>query len=174
MKIAPVADIKANFSEFLRKAQNGPVVVTKNGRPVAVLLGLKNEEEIERLLLGYSTEFQALLERGRQEKGFTVNLFLDENGEYLAHFVELPNVSAFGESPEEALSELATAWEGANQSYKKHGEQVPLAPVRKKYSGQFNERIDRRLHRALAIEAAKASISLNAVVSQKLAKNAPV
>jgi prevent-host-death family protein len=67
MKIAPVADIKANFSEFLRKAQKGPVVVTKNGRPVAVLLGLRDEEEIERLLLGYSTKFQALLERGRQQ-----------------------------------------------------------------------------------------------------------
>jgi prevent-host-death family protein len=67
MKIAPIADIKANFSEFLRKAQKGPVVVTKNGRPIAVLLGLKDEEEIERLLLGYSIEFQALLERGRQQ-----------------------------------------------------------------------------------------------------------
>ena len=44
--------------------------------------------------------------------GYTVNMFLDEDGEDLAHFVELPNVSAFGESPEKALSELATAWEG--------------------------------------------------------------
>jgi hypothetical protein len=34
---------------------------------VAVLLALKDEEEIERLLLGYSTEFQALLERGRRQ-----------------------------------------------------------------------------------------------------------
>jgi len=106
--------------------------------------------------------------------GYTVNMFLDEDEEYLAHFVELPNVSAFGESPEKALSELATAWEGVKESYKKHGEQVPLAPARKKYSGQFNVRIDRRLHRALAIEAAKAGLSLNAIVSQKLSKNAPV
>jgi predicted RNase H-like HicB family nuclease len=42
--------------------------------------------------------------------GFTVNVFSDEDGEYVAHFVELPNVSAFGESPEQALTELATAW----------------------------------------------------------------
>ena len=104
--------------------------------------------------------------------GYTVNIFLDEDGEYLAHFVELPNVSAFGGSPEDALSELATAWEGVKESYKKHGESVPLAPAKKKYSGQFNVRIDRRLHRALAIEAAKAGVSLNAIVSQKLAKSA--
>ena len=106
--------------------------------------------------------------------GFTVNVFSDEDGEYVAHFVELPNVSAFGESPEEALIELATAWEGVKESYKKHGEKVPLAPARKNYSGQFNVRIDRRLHRALAIEAVQAGISLNATVSQKLAKNARI
>jgi prevent-host-death family protein len=67
MKIAPVADIKAHFSEYLRKSQRGPIVVTKNGKPVAVLLGLKDEEEIERLLMAYSTKFQAILERGRTE-----------------------------------------------------------------------------------------------------------
>ncbi len=103
--------------------------------------------------------------------GYTINVFLDEEGEYLAHFVEMPNVSAFGESPEKALSELATAWEGVKESYQKHGESVPIAPSRKKFSGQFNVRIDRRLHRALAIEAAKAGVSLNAIVSQKLAKS---
>lgn len=43
--------------------------------------------------------------------GFTVNMFLDEDGDYLAHFVELPNVSAFGKTPAEALAELKQAWE---------------------------------------------------------------
>jgi predicted HicB family RNase H-like nuclease len=102
--------------------------------------------------------------------GFTVNLFLDEEGDYLAHFVEMPNVSAFGESPEEALKELATAWEGVKESYRKRGEQVPVAPSRREYSGQFNVRIGRRLHRALVIEASHAGVSLNAVVCQKLAR----
>ena len=66
-------------------------------------------------------------------------------------------------------------WDKGNidKSYQKHGEPVPVAPSRKEYSGQFNVRIDRRLHRALAIEAAKAGVSLNAIVSQKLAKETP-
>jgi len=102
--------------------------------------------------------------------GYTVTVFLDDDGEYLAHFVEMPNVSAFAESPEQALRELETAWEGVKESYKKHGEHVPVAPARREYSGQFNVRIDRRLHRTLAMEAAKAGVSLNAIVSQKLAK----
>ncbi len=104
--------------------------------------------------------------------GYTLNVFLDDDGQYLTHFVEMPNISAFGASPEEALRELQIAWEGVKESYQKHGEPIPVAPARKKYSGQFNVRIDRRLHRALAIEAAKAGVSLNAIVSQKLAKAA--
>jgi predicted HicB family RNase H-like nuclease len=99
-----------------------------------------------------------------------VNIFLDDDGEYLAHFVEMPNVSAFGDSPEQALQELETAWEGMKESLQKHKEPVPTAPSRKEYSGQFNVRIDRRLHRALAMEAARAGVSLNAIVSQKLTK----
>ena len=102
--------------------------------------------------------------------GFSVNIFLDEDGEYLAHFAEMPNVSAFGDSPEQALQELETAWQGVKESLQKHEEPVPVAPSRKEYSGQFNVRIDRRLHRALAMEAARAGVSLNAIVSQKLAK----
>ena len=43
--------------------------------------------------------------------GFTVNLFFDEDGDYLAHFVELPNVSAFGPTRAKALIELKAAWE---------------------------------------------------------------
>jgi predicted HicB family RNase H-like nuclease len=101
---------------------------------------------------------------------WTVNVFLDDDGEYLAHFVEMPNISAFGDSPEEALRELAVAWEGVKESFRKHNEAIPLAPARKGYSGRFNVRIDRRLHRALAIEAARAGISLNALIAQKLAR----
>ena len=104
--------------------------------------------------------------------GYTLNVFLDDDGEYLAHFVEMPHVSAFADTPEEALRELRIAWEGVKESYQKHGEPIPVSPARKEYSGQFNVRIDRRLHRALAMEAAKAGVSLNAIVSQKLANNA--
>lgn len=103
--------------------------------------------------------------------GYTVNIFQDEDGDYLAHFVELPNVSAFADSPEQALNELAMAWEGIKESYTKRGEVVPVAPSHKEYSGQFNVRIDKRLHRALAIEAAQAGVSLNAIVSQKLTQS---
>jgi hypothetical protein len=38
-----------------------------NGRPVAVLIGVEDEEELERLVLGYSPKFRTLLEAARQQ-----------------------------------------------------------------------------------------------------------
>ena len=103
--------------------------------------------------------------------GFTPNLFFDEDGDWLACLLELPSVSAFAETPEQALEELHTAWEGVKESCMKHNDPIPIAPAQKEYSGRFNVRIDRRIHKALAMEAAQAGISLNALVSQKLAKS---
>lgn len=102
--------------------------------------------------------------------GFSVNLIEEDDGDWLAHLIELPNVSAYGGTPEEALLELEVAWNAMKESYEKQGEEIPVSPLRKEYSGQFNVRIDKRIHRALAVEAARAGISLNALVAQKLAQ----
>jgi prevent-host-death family protein len=67
MKIAPIAEIKAHFSAYVKESENGPIIVTKNGKPVAVLVGVTDEEEIERLIMGYSPKFQSILDRGRQQ-----------------------------------------------------------------------------------------------------------
>ena len=105
--------------------------------------------------------------------GFSVNLFQDEDGDWLAHLVEMPGISAFADTPTKALAELTVAWEAAKESYRAHNEAVPVAPARKEYSGQFNVRIDKRLHRWLAMEAGRAGISMNALVAQKLAQDSP-
>lgn len=59
--------------------------------------------------------------------GFAVEMFLDEDGDYLAHFVELPNVSAFGQTPDEALVELKAAWELMKECHREDGEPIPKA-----------------------------------------------
>jgi predicted HicB family RNase H-like nuclease len=100
--------------------------------------------------------------------GFSIHLLQDNDGDFVAHFVELPKVSACGSTAEEALSELKEAWEAMKESYQKHNEAIPIAPVRKEYSGQFNIRIDKRDQKVLAIEAAKVGLSLNSLVAQKL------
>ncbi len=67
MRIAPVAEVKARFSAYLRASETGPVVVTRNGRPVAVLLSVEDDEELERLILAYSPRFQTVLRAARQQ-----------------------------------------------------------------------------------------------------------
>src|SRR5712692_692874 len=67
MKIASVAEVKARLSAYLRASEEGPVVVTRNGKPIAVLLAVENDEELERLLLAHSKQFRAILEASWQQ-----------------------------------------------------------------------------------------------------------
>jgi prevent-host-death family protein len=67
MKIASVADVKARLSAYLRDSQEGPVVVTRNGKAVAVLLAVSDDDELERLVLAHSPKFQALLDKSRRQ-----------------------------------------------------------------------------------------------------------
>ena len=101
--------------------------------------------------------------------GFGVELFQDDEGDWISHLVELPHVSAFGDTPLKAIKSLKEAWNAVKESYAANNEEIPTAPAKKDYSGQFNVRVDKRVHRALAVEAAKFGVSLNALVSQKLA-----
>ena len=66
MKVASVAEVAANFGVFLKDSENGPVVVTRHGKPVAVLLATDNEGDLERLLMGHSPKLQAILEAARK------------------------------------------------------------------------------------------------------------
>ncbi|MSR58876.1 MAG: type II toxin-antitoxin system Phd/YefM family antitoxin [Planctomycetaceae bacterium] len=67
MKIASVADIKARLSAYLKASEEGPVVVTRNGKAVAVLLAVRDDDELERLVLAHSPKFQALLDKSRRQ-----------------------------------------------------------------------------------------------------------
>jgi predicted HicB family RNase H-like nuclease len=54
------------------------------------------------------------------------------------------------------------------QSYAAENRPTPVLPSRRRYSGQFNVRIDKRVHRKLAIEAERNGLSLDALVAKKL------
>lgn len=70
MRIAPLADVKARLSAYLDQCgTEGPIVITRNGKAVAVLLAPANDEDLERLLLARSPRFQALLARSRESIG---------------------------------------------------------------------------------------------------------
>jgi predicted RNase H-like HicB family nuclease len=56
---------------------------------------------------------------------YTLNMYKDEQGDWLVYLLELPNVSAFGDTPEEALDELYEAYEGMKECYLEDGELMP-------------------------------------------------
>ena len=67
MRIAPLADVKARLSAYLDQCRaEGPIVITRNGKAAAVLLVPFDDDDLERIMLGRSPRFQALLERSRK------------------------------------------------------------------------------------------------------------
>ena len=66
MKIAPLAEVKAQQSAFIEECETqGPVVITRNGKAVAVLVAPADDNDLETLLLSHSPRFRHLLERSR-------------------------------------------------------------------------------------------------------------
>lgn len=67
MNIAPLADVKAKLSAYVDEAESrGPVVITRNGKAVAVLIAPASEDDLEQLLLSRSKMLVTILERSRQ------------------------------------------------------------------------------------------------------------
>ncbi|MEX2493603.1 MAG: type II toxin-antitoxin system Phd/YefM family antitoxin [Nitrospirales bacterium] len=62
MKIASVKEVKNNLSQFLKKAEQEDVVITKNGRPTAILHHL-GEDELEDYLLEQDPKFKLKIEK---------------------------------------------------------------------------------------------------------------
>ncbi len=68
MKIAPLAEVKTKLSAYIEQAEKeGPIVITRNGKAVAVIIAPLDDDDLESLLLARSPRFQALLERSRKD-----------------------------------------------------------------------------------------------------------
>ena len=66
MRIASLADVKARLSAYLQQCEtDGPIIITRNGKAVAVLLAPYDADDLERLVLARSPRFQALLNKSR-------------------------------------------------------------------------------------------------------------
>jgi prevent-host-death family protein len=66
MKVASVAEMEADFGGYLKASQKAPVVVTRGGKPVAILLKAEDQGELERTLMGHSPKLQAILDAARK------------------------------------------------------------------------------------------------------------
>jgi prevent-host-death family protein len=66
MRIAPLADVKARLSAYIQQSETeGPVVITRNGKAVAVLVAPIDDDDVENLVLARSPRLQRLLGKSR-------------------------------------------------------------------------------------------------------------
>lgn len=67
MRVASLAEVKAKLSAYLQEVETtGPIVITRHGRAVAVLLAPIDDDDLERLLLSRSPRFRSLLSKSRR------------------------------------------------------------------------------------------------------------
>jgi prevent-host-death family protein len=75
MKIKSLREVKAKLSKIVKELPSErSVVITKNGRPCAVLFPVTEETDLETMLLAQREDFWRLLDRAHKEgdkKGFT-------------------------------------------------------------------------------------------------------
>jgi prevent-host-death family protein len=64
MKVIDKSDATATLAEYASQIQNGPVIVTSDGRPVAALVPLENTD-LESISLSTNPKFLDLIERSR-------------------------------------------------------------------------------------------------------------
>lgn len=92
-----------------------------------------------------------------------------EDNEHVGLCVEFPSLSFLAKEPEDALKGIRAVVLEVCEDMKANGETLPDAIADKNYSGEFRVRIPPMLHRSLAIQAAEQDVSLNRLVSAKLA-----
>ena len=101
---------------------------------------------------------------------YRVIVFYSEEDEgYIAKVPELPGCSAFGEKPEEAMRELKVAAGLWIKAAKEMGREIPQPVDEKRYSGRFALRLPPSLQRELDFDAKEEGISLNQLITYKLA-----
>jgi prevent-host-death family protein len=75
MKIESLREVKAKLSKIVKElGSEKSLVITKNGRPCALLLPVTEEADLESMLLAQRKDFWQLLDRVHKEgekKGFT-------------------------------------------------------------------------------------------------------
>ncbi len=102
---------------------------------------------------------------------YSINLSWSVEDEgYIATIPEFPGLSAFGETPSDAVEEAKMAAEGFIKIYRENGRPLPEPTTLSDFSGQLRIRIPKSLHASLSEEAKKEGISLNTYINHLLSE----
>ena len=71
MKLIGLKEAKARLSEFVDAAQRDRILITRRGRPAALVIGVEGQD-IEQVILGSDLEFWKMIEERRKRTGPTL------------------------------------------------------------------------------------------------------
>ena len=91
-------------------------------------------------------------------------------GGYVAEIPELPGCLSQGENAEEALAMILDAQKSWIKTALAKGMEIPEPRGVEAYSGKFNIRMPKSLHRALSEKAREENISLNQLIIYQLSR----
>ena len=77
MKTVDIAEATGSLSDYARQIRRGPVVVTRRGKPVAVVVAVGGLD-LETLSLSTNSDFIALIEKSRASYRATGGVSLDQ------------------------------------------------------------------------------------------------
>ena len=101
---------------------------------------------------------------------YTRELIPDPEGGWFVRIKELPGCISQGETTEEAIEMIEDAMRGWLEVTLEDGESIPEPRVEEDYSGKFNTRVPKSLHRKLVEAAEQDGVSLNQWISTALAE----
>lgn len=102
---------------------------------------------------------------------YSINLIWSEEDDcYVSTVSEFPGLSAFGDTPEEAVEEAKIAVKGFLKVYEEDGCPIPESETLKPFSGQTRLRLPKSLHATLSQEAGREGISLNSYIVHLLSE----
>ncbi|SJN10730.1 hypothetical protein FM113_09945 [Leucobacter sp. 7(1)] len=93
----------------------------------------------------------------------------NEDNSYIGTVAEMNSLSWAADDQLDALRGIRSLVAEVLEDMRETGETLPTAFSDREYSGKFMVRIPAEAHRQLAIDAAEQDVSLNRLVSQRLA-----
>ena len=95
----------------------------------------------------------------------------DKDGEYVGLCAEFPSLSWLADTPEEAFSGIRRIVSDCLNDMQADGEEPPEPIADRTYSGKFLMSVPPETHRALVLRASEQGVSLNRLVSARLAND---
>jgi len=93
----------------------------------------------------------------------------EEDKEFVGLCIEFPSLSWLAKTPEAALQGVRRLVTEVVADMQSNNENVPEPLAIRRYSGRLMVRIPPHMHRELTIQAAEAKVSINRLISSKLA-----